>query len=191
MQMSVKLEQSEDHRLVLRCLNQESDAFEILVKRHQVRLFHIAMRILHDREQSADTVQETFLRAYRKLAEYRPTGSFAGWLARIAVNLCLNELSRRKRLQFPSLSLADWLPAGPDSDPERAAQASDLRAVVRAQMDRLSPGRKAVLALAALGYSYDEMCEILEWKMSQVKSELFRARQTLRDRVAAAKGDRS
>lgn len=186
--MSVKLEQSEDHRLVLRCLNEEREAFEALVKRHQARLFHIAMRITHDRELSADMVQETFLRAYRKMNDYRPTGSFGGWLAKIAVNLCLNEIKRRKRIQFPSLSMANWLPAGPESDPERAAQASDLRSCVRRQVEELSPERKAVLALAMLGHSYDEMSEMLDWKISKVKSELFRARKSLREGMAAAKG---
>jgi len=171
---------AEDQRLVLRILNRDGAAFEQLVRRHQARLFTIAARMLGERELAADIVQETFLRVHRKLPDYRPTGRFSGWLARITVNLCLNELEKRKR----------WVLPGEEPDvpsleegPEGAAVGEELREAVRRAAARLSPQRQAVLALAVLGYSYEEMEEILGWKLSQVKSELFRARQKLREEL--------
>ncbi len=181
--MSQSLERQVDHQLVVRFLNQDQEAFEQLVKRHQSKLFAIAMKMVRDREQAADLVQETFVRAFKKLPDYRPTGSLAGWLAKITVNLSLNYLERRKRLSFPELSMANWLPAGPDSDPSRSAEAQDLRARLRSQVEALSPRRQAVLTLAMLGYSYEEMSEILGESMAQVKSELFRARKKLKEHL--------
>lgn len=179
--MSQSLERKKDHQLVARTLADEPAAFEALVRRHQTRLFHIAHRMVKDREQAADLVQETFLRAYRKLADYQPTGSVGGWLAKICVNLSLNYLEKRKRLSFPELSMARWLPAGPDSDPVRAVENKDLRGALRDEVECLKPRRQAVVTLAMLGYSYEEMCEILGESMAQVKSELFRARKKLRE----------
>ena len=187
--MSQSLEKSVDHQLVVRFLNDDAEAFETLVRRHQSRLFHIAVKMLRDRDQAADMVQEAFVRAYRKLPEYRPTGSLGGWLAKITVNLCLNYLERRKRLSFPELSLARFLPAGPDSDPARAAEARDLRGRLREQVEALSPRRQAVLTLAMLGYSYEEMSEIMGESLAQVKSELFRARKKLREHLKSQKGE--
>jgi RNA polymerase sigma factor (sigma-70 family) len=74
-----------------------------------------------------------------------------------------------------------WLTADRSSDPAHRAQAGELRQAVKEQVRQLSPRRQAVLALAALGYSYEEMAESLEETVSQVKSELFRARKTLRE----------
>ncbi len=171
---------AEDQRLVLRILNRDGAAFEQLVRRHQARLFTIAARLLGERELAADIVQEAFLRVHRKLPDYRPTGSFSGWLARITVNLCLNELEKRKRWVLPGDE--PDLPS-PEEGPEGTAVGEELRATVRRAAARLSPQRQAVLALAVLGYSYEEMEEILGWKNSQVKSELFRARQKLREEM--------
>lgn len=172
---------AEDQRLVLRVLNRDEAAFEQLVRRHQARLFTIAARLLGERELAADIVQETFLRVHRKLPDYRPTGSFSGWLARITVNLCLNELEKRKRWVLPGEDEPEPRAAG--DGPEEAAVGEELRTAVRRAAARLSPQRQAVLALAVLGYSYEEMEEILGWKLSQVKSELFRARQKLREEL--------
>ena len=179
--MSQSLEKQVDHDLIERCQRSDEEAFALLVRRHQARLFHIAQRMVRDRDQAADLVQETFLRAYKNIGKYKPTGSVSGWLARIVTNLSINYLEKRKRLSFPELSLARWLPAGPGSDPTHKAELSDMRATLRKEVTQLSPRRQAVLTLAMLGYNYDEMSEILGEKVSQVKSELFRARRKLKE----------
>jgi len=73
------------------------------------------------------------------------------------------------------------VPTDPKSDPARRALAGELRRAVKEEVERLSPLRQAILAMAALGYSYEEMGEALEESVSQVKSELFRARKKLRE----------
>lgn len=186
--MSQSLEKQVDHDLIARCQRSDEEAFALLVRRHQARLFHIAHRMVRDRDQAADLVQETFLRAYKKLGDYQPTGSVSGWLARIVTNLSINYLEKRKRLSFPELSLAAWLPAGPGSDPTHKAELSDMRSRLRKEVTQLSPRRQAVLTLAMLGYNYDEMAEILGEKVSQVKSELFRARRKLKESLRGESG---
>ena len=172
-----------DHQILARCQAGEHQAFEVLVKRHQNRLFSVAFRMMKDRDLAAELVQEAFFKAYKKVDSHSGTGSVKGWLTRITVNTCLNEIRKRQRLVFTEHSMESWLSADEKSDPARRAQASELRARVKDEVRQLSPTRQAVLSLAALGYSYEEMAEALESSLSQVKSELFRARKKLREKL--------
>jgi RNA polymerase sigma-70 factor (ECF subfamily) len=170
-----------DHQVLARCLAGNVEAFELLVKRHQNRLFSIAFRLMKDRDLASAMVQESFFRAYKSLSTHSQTGSVKGWLTRITVNTCLNEIRKRKRLVFSEQPLESWLEADKKHDPAHRAEAGELRRAVKMEVEKLSDRRQAVLALATLGYSYEEMADALEESVSQVKSELFRARKKLRE----------
>lgn len=170
-----------DHQVLAHCLAGRTEAFEILVKRYQSRLFAVAHRLMKDRDLAGELVQESLFRAFKNLSTHSGSGSVKAWLTRITVNTCLNEIRKRQRLVFTEHSMESWLTADPKSDPALKAQAGELREAVRRQVEGLSPTRQAVLALAALGYSYEEMSQALEVSVTQVKSELFRARKTLRE----------
>ena len=143
--------QDNDQQLLARSLAGEERAFELLVRRYQSRLFAVAVKMVKDRDLASELVQESLFKAYKSL------DSHSGG------------------------SVKSWLTADKSSDPAHRAQAGELRQAVKEQVRQLSPRRQAVLALAALGYSYEEMAESLEESVSQVKSELFRARKTLRE----------
>ena len=179
--ISTPKQEESDHELLERCKGGESAAFETLVRRHQNRLFSAAFRLIKDRDLASELVQESLFRAYKNLDSHSGTGSVKGWLTRITVNTCLNEIRKRQRLVFSERSMEGWLEADTASDPAKKAQATELRQKVGHEVKKLSPNRQAVLALAALGYSYDEMSEATEMSVSQVKSELFRARKKLRE----------
>ena len=170
-----------DHELLARSQAGQNDAFELLVRRYQKRLFSAAYRMMKDRDLAGELVQESLFRAFKNLKSHTGTGSVKGWLTRITVNTCLNEIRKRQRLVFSENSLESWLSVDEKSDPSKRVQAGELRAQVKDQVQKLSPLRQAVLSLAALGYSYEEMAEALESRVSQVKSELFRARKKLRE----------
>lgn len=172
-----------DHELLARCQAGQNQAFETLVRRHQGRLFSVAYRLMKDRDLAGELVQEALFRAFKKIGSHSGTGSVKGWLTRITVNTCLNEIRKRQRLVFTEHSMESWLSADEKSDPARRVQAGELRARVKGEVLQLSPTRQAVLSLAALGYSYEEMAEALESSVSQVKSELFRARKKLREKL--------
>lgn len=170
-----------DLEVLRRSLNGDKSAFEQLVKRYQSKLFSVAVRLMKDRDLASELVQESFFKAYKNLASHSGTGSVKGWLTRITVNTCLNEIRKRSRLVFGEHSMEGWLAADEKADPSRKYQAGELREKVRDEVSRLTPARQAVLTLAALGYTYEEMAEATESSVSQVKSELFRARKHLRE----------
>lgn len=169
-----------DLQVLARCQAGQAQAFEILVRRHQNRLFSVAYRLMKDRDLAGELVQESLFKAYKKMDSHSG-GSVKSWLTRITVNTCLNEIRKRQRLVFTEQSMDSLVPTDPKSDPARRAQAGELRRAVKEEVERLSPLRQAILAMAALGYSYEEMSEALEESVSQVKSELFRARKKLRE----------
>lgn len=172
--------QNDDQQLLARSLAGEEEAFEQLIRRHQSRLFAVAVKIVKDRDLASELVQESLFKAYKKLSSHSG-GSVKSWLTRITVNTCLNELRKRQKLVFSEHSMESWLKADKRSDPAQRAQARELREAVKEQVQELNPRRQAVLAMACLGYSYEEMSEALEESVSQVKSELFRARKKLRE----------
>ncbi|HIB64432.1 MAG TPA: sigma-70 family RNA polymerase sigma factor [Phycisphaerales bacterium] len=169
-----------DLQVLARCQAGQAQAFEILVRRHQNRLFSVAYRLMKDRDLAGELVQESLFKAYKKMDSHSG-GSVKSWLTRITVNTCLNEIRKRQRLVFTEQSMDSLVPTDPKSDPARRALAGELRRAVKEEVERLSPLRQAILAMAALGYSYEEMGEALEESVSQVKSELFRARKKLRE----------
>jgi RNA polymerase sigma-70 factor, ECF subfamily len=172
--------QQNDQQLLARSLAGENEAFEQLIRRHQSRLFSVAVKMMKDRDLASELVQEALFKAYKSLSSHSG-GSVKSWLTRITVNTCLNEIRKRKRLVFSEHSMESWVTADKTTDPAHRAQAGELRRAVKEQVQLLTPKRQAVLALVAVGYSYDEISEALGETVSQVKSELFRARKKLRE----------
>jgi RNA polymerase sigma-70 factor (ECF subfamily) len=170
------------------------DAFAPLVARHQDRVVRLCARILGDRDEALDVAQETFLRAYRHAADAEPRGALSTWLHRIAVNLCLNRLRRRRLVRFLSLTpepeaeragpeVAE--PASAAADPERELLARERWRRTREAIDALPAGQRAVLVLARFeGMSGREIAETLGISEGAVESRLVRAMR----RLAAAQG---
>lgn len=158
------------------------EAFEALLRRHQAKLFAVACRLMRDRDLAGELLQESLYRAYKNRTRYQASGTVAGWLTRITVNTCLNEIKKRQRLVFSEDALESWSSA---DDPAFQAEARERRLEVRREMEKLSPLRQAIVSLVALGYSYEEIAEATEESVSQVKSELFRARKKLRESLSS------
>lgn len=163
-------------------------AFNALVEHYQDYLFGLSYRILADRDQSADAVQEAFLHAYRHLASYRG-GSFRSWLTRIAVNACMDLLRARRRAPsqpFPELEDESWEPTAPeDQEPEaRAAVAARARALSAALQRITHDQRVAILLCDVEGYDYDEIAGITGVSLGTVKSRIHRGRLALRGLLA-------
>ncbi len=177
-----------DSELLERSQSGELEAFEQLMRRHHGKLFAVAFRLMRDRDLAGELLQESLYRAYKKRDSYRASGSVSGWLTRITVNTCLNELTKRQRLVFQGDATKAWDRSVGGDDPADLLEAKERRREIREEVERLSPLRRAILSLAAMGYGYDEISEATEQSISQVKSELFRARKKLRDKL---KGEQS
>ena len=165
----------------------EGEALVELMERHQNRLLRLCERMLGDREAARDAVQDVFLKVYAKAASYRPRGQVYTWIYRIATNLCLNKLRRRKVLRFLSLTQPedDEAATQPEpiceaTDPAMAAQIRQRWRATRRRIDALPIGQKVVLVLAKFeGLSYKQIAETLAITPGAVESRLFRAMRNL------------
>jgi RNA polymerase sigma-70 factor (ECF subfamily) len=145
-----------------------ANAFEELVRRHQVTIFRIALRMLGDRRDAEDASQEAFLQAWRALPRFRSQSAFSTWLYRIVTNRCLNLRRDRK----PRQALL-WDQESGEPGPEEEVEA-------RHRLLELTPEQRAVFVLRHLeGCAYEEIVEILGISLAAVKSRLHRARLEL------------
>jgi len=180
----------DDLTLVHACKDGDVAAFEQLVNRYDARLFSIAQHITHNRE---DAVQEAFLKAFRKLTQFRENSQFSTWLIRITVNESLMKLRKRRSIRELSMDedfqseehtapveVADWAP-----DPEELYRAYELREILRSALQELQPGLRVVFVLCDVeGLSTDQTAEALELTQVAVKARLWRARLQLRERLS-------
>lgn len=179
-----------DVELVTRVIAGDESAFEELFNRHRRRVSLIGGRFFRQREQIEEIVQDTFSKAYFALADFsnRQESSFGAWIARIAFNVCYDELRRLKRRPESTFSdispdEAGWLKEhvraeGPGKDIESAAISRDMAAKLLA---RLSPEDRLVLVmLDAEGLSVADIAKSTGWSSSKVKVRAHRARASLR-----------
>jgi len=172
-----------DRDLILRARRGNSDGYGELVTRYQAGVFNVCYRILHERGEAEDMMQETFMRAYDRLNTFDIGREFGPWIRRVAANLCLNELEARKAT-FP---LDEERDADPSHRPERQVEVREGSEQVREALASLAPHYRVVIELRHYqDMSYDEIAEELDIPLSDVKSHLFRARKLLAEKLHAS-----
>lgn len=180
----------EDAPLVERCRGGDSATFEVLVERHQKRMYTIALRMLDDAADAADVVQEAFLAAYRSLSGFRSQARFSTWLTGIVMNYSRNRLKQRaarRRREAGSLDApADCGGIGETACGCASADVRLERKEVEERVQRCIAGleddQREVLILRDIHeYSYEEIGGMLDLPDGTVKSRLFRARLSLKD----------
>jgi len=183
------LENVPDGELVARTRGGERDAYGELARRHQSAVYNIAYRLVGERQTALDLAQETLVRAYGALASFDQTRPFAPWIHRIATNITLNWLERRRVPSMPrERENANHALEIPDesNEPERIALAAEQSARIHCAILALPPRQRAVIELRHFQeLSYEEIAATLGIPMSDVKSDLFRARQQLRQTLAS------
>lgn len=175
----------------------DQDAFAEIVYSFQDAVYNLAYRMLGERTEAEDATQEAFLRAFNHLDRYDTARSFKTWLLSIASNHCIDRL-RKRRLKWLSLDepLSTTLALSSDEPlPEEVALDHERSHQIQALLDELNPDYRAVVVLRYwYDYSYVEIAETLQTTESAIKSRLFRARQTLADKIKSAsasdRGDR-
>ena len=178
-----------DAALVAEALRGRLAAFNQLVVRHQDRLYSLVVRLVPDRDQAADAVQEAFFSAYRNLASYRG-GSVASWLGRIAVNAAM-DMQRAKRRRpaqpYPELEDESWQPpAEPEAEPEARTIEIERSRALAAALTRLPfEQRNCIVLYDVNGYDYAEISRIMGVSVGTVKSRIHRGRVALRAMLEA------
>lgn len=172
-----------DDRLVQRAVAGDLRAYGAIVDRYRSRIYNLAYRMLGDRDRAEDAAQEAFVRAYRGLESYRPSGRFAGWLLATASNVCIDHLRRRP---FASVSTDElgWREVtanGGASSPAAAHERGEVQRQVHQALGRLPDMQRLAVSLVHLqGLSYDEAAEVMGQPVNTVKSHAHRARKTLK-----------
>jgi RNA polymerase sigma-70 factor, ECF subfamily len=184
-----------DLMLVERTVAGDQRAFELLVIKYQRRIQRLIGRMVRDVDLVEDIAQETFIRAYRALHQFRGDAQFYTWLYRIAVNTAkkaLLELKRDPTVSEGSLRSGDdddetsWHGNEPTSDetPESVLAAKEIAAVVNAAMDALPADlRQAVTLREIEGLSYEEISTVMNCPIGTVRSRIFRAREAISEKV--------
>ncbi len=162
-------------------------AFNELVLHYQDRVYNMAYRLLQDPAAADDIAQETFITAFRKLAQFTG-GNFKAWLLRITINACYDELRRRKRQRTDSLTdddreeEADSRLISPAESPEGYTQRAELKSAIEHCFEQLGDAFRMVEILVDVeDYSYEEVATLTHVSLGTVKSRVSRARATLRD----------
>ncbi len=169
-----------DKALIDVCLTGRSEAYEILVLRHQRKVFNVLYRFLGNREASQDISQETFLTAYRKLGMFKGESAYSTWLCGIALNKA-RDMLRSKNVNTLCEDLADHddtLPANETTRPDYQAEQRQLHDRIQMILNRMPWHYREVLILKHLEeYSNDEIASLLDETVDNVKVRTFRARQ--------------
>ena len=177
--------QRRDLILIERARSGDLDAFNDLVVLYQDSLFALVVRMVPDRDQASDCVQEAFFSAFRNLASFRG-GSVKSWLNRICVNAAMDTQRARKRRPvqpYPELDDESWQPpTGEEADPERiAVHAERSRAIAEAMTHITDDQRTAIVLYDIEGYDYTEIATMTGVSLGTVKSRIHRGRLALRD----------
>ena len=165
----------DDSVLTQETLRGDTRSFELLVEKYYKILFNGALRMLGNSEDARDVAQITFMKAYEKLHTFKPEFKFFSWIYRIMIHESLNFRGRRKLREPQEGELIE-----PVRNPEEECARSELSSAISTALMQLSPDMRVVVILRHfVGYSYDEMSEILEIPERTVKSRLYSARRQL------------
>jgi RNA polymerase sigma-70 factor (ECF subfamily) len=172
-----------DEQVVTRVLAGQTALFEVLMRRHNERLYRAARAILRDEHEAEDVMQQAYVNAYSHLRQFDGRSKFSTWLTRIAVHEALARARRRGRYTTMDADESSVEPGAFDTtpDPERLAISNELGTLVESAIDRLPDGTREVFMLRQVeGMSTEEVAEALNVSEAVVKTRLSRARGAIR-----------
>ena len=179
----------------------DREAFRPIVERHSEMLFKLAYRITGNESDADEIVQETFMRAYRRLSSFDGRSSVKTWLFRIATNASLDLLSRRRTQPQPAVLSQEQQDDGdrpeeriisPRPDPERIAFSAEVNATIHAALETLSPIERAAFLLRHFEEcSVAEIAEALNVRAGAARHSIFRAVEKMRKALQPAMGSLS
>ncbi len=178
----------QDNEIIDRILKGESDLYGLLVNKYSKRLLFLAWRLLRDRTEAEDAVQETFVKAYKALKGFRGDALFSTWIYRIAMNHVFNrirKLSRHRRADLDMDSISS------NSTPSAATRANELKEAVTKAVDELPARQRAIFHMRyEEERSHREIAEILGLSEGAVKASYHHAVLKLRGSLKEFVGER-
>jgi RNA polymerase sigma-70 factor (ECF subfamily) len=170
--------------LITRAAKGDPQAFRQIVTQNQRFLYSVAYRFLGNAQDSEDVIQETFIRLWKNLPNYRAEIKLTTWLYKIVVNQCLDMLkSTQRRQQRVQVDLMDYTLVVNNAT-DAALHSQDLHRIIQEAASKLTPKQKAVFILRDLeDLPVDEVCSILSMSAGNVKSNLYYARQQMSEKL--------
>lgn len=175
--------------LIQRCQKGDVAAFEQLIEGYEKKIINYCWRMLGNPLDAEDAAQEVFVKVFRFIGSFTGQSSFSTWLYRIASNVCLDILRKKKRRPTETVSLNQYNTEGeefalPIEDnaptPYENAQKNEAQRVLAAALDKLGEEQRRVIVLRDIeGLSYDEIAQIINVAPGTVKSRINRARKSL------------
>lgn len=168
-------------------------SFDLLVAKYQRRIYRLVLRFIRDPALAEDVAQETFLRAYRAIGQFRGDSQFYTWLYRIAVNTAKKAISDEMR--DPTVSEGDASGQGEETfsptelltnneTPESVLISKEIVQTVNAAMESLPDDLRMAITLREIeGLSYEEISDAMQCPIGTVRSRIFRAREAIAERL--------
>ncbi|MHB9051148.1 ECF RNA polymerase sigma-E factor [mine drainage metagenome] len=199
--MTAHVEPTSDQLLVLRVQSGDQKAFELLVAKYQRRIFRLISRFVRDAALAEDVAQETFLRAYRAIGQFRGDSQFYTWLYRIAVNTAKKSLSDSAR--DPVIRESSTISEDGETfvsgeqltdmeTPEAVLASREIARTVNAAMEALPEDLRTAIALREIeGMSYEDIAQAMNCPVGTVRSRIFRAREAIARQLRPLLGTKS
>jgi RNA polymerase sigma-70 factor (ECF subfamily) len=180
-----------EQRIIQEAKNGNRDAFAELVDLYKDKVYHVSYRMVGNRQEAEDVAQETFLRVYANLDNYDPQYKFSTWIYRIASNLSIDLLRKRKKnlsidAEISGAEGVDWHDRLADTGkgPEEEVLTDQLQEEVQGAIMGLSPKYRAVMLLRYIeDLSLQEISEAVQLPISTIKTRIHRGREALRKKL--------
>jgi len=188
-----QLESLSDEKLIEKCRQNDRAAFDVLIKRYERPIYHLAYRLAGNYDDAHDIAAETFLRIYRAIGTFQCAVTLPAWINRIVANVFYD--TRRHAHRHPSVSLDALVEKTGDSvltaegsnhpSPEAHAEENETKAILASAINALPDYQRTMVTLFhSDGRTYEEIADIMSIPVGTVKSRLNRARLALRERLA-------
>lgn len=178
---------SEDEPLVKAAQRGDMEAYEQLVARHRDKIYARAYSMMRNEEDAIDLSQEAWVKGWQRLVQFQGESSFATWMTRIVINLCLDQLRKQKRHRAESIELMDEESGGVERqmpvvtvNPTERLERAELRQRIDKALGQLSETHRMALILCEFeGLEYKEIAQAMNCSIGTVMSRLFYARRKL------------
>lgn len=180
-----------DQDLVRRVQQGDKSAFDLLVIKYQHKIVHLVNRYVKDPSEAQDVAQDTFIKAYKALGEFRGESAFYTWLYRIAINTAKNYLLSRTRrhsdyeVDMQDAEQVENAPQLKDIEtPENQLMNDQIIEVIKSAIDKLPEEMRIAIMLREFeGMSYEEIAEAMDCPIGTVRSRIFRAREAIDEKL--------
>lgn len=171
-----------DETLIEQVKKGECEAFNPLVERYKLSLYRLMYRMVFNRDDAEDLVEEAFIKAYRSISRFEIGRSFYAWLARIAVNNAINYKKKTHNVKLEPIEWVEHSLTNGKNDPVEMTEEKLLKEKINIAMAKLPPEFRAILILRVEeNLCYDEISSILKIPKGTVMSRLARARHKLKE----------